>query len=224
MSGLPWGKFYWRDWLTDPALSVCSLSAQGLWIRMLCIMAHSNPVGHLTLPPSRGLKGNSEAQQVARMCLADARHVRALLDELETRGVFTRNDAGVITSRRMIRDAKLSESGREAAYRRHRKPSGLPSGSGPGGARVAPTNGAEGNPPDSRGRDLLPESRPESDSPPRGRPRSRHHRRKEVPASSRNGFVDSATSDMETHDHAEPTNARSGGATVVPITRRALGC
>ena len=30
MSGLPWGKFFWKDWLTDPALSVCSLAAQGL--------------------------------------------------------------------------------------------------------------------------------------------------------------------------------------------------
>ena len=64
MTGLPWGKFWWRDWLTDPNLSACSLAAQGLWMRMLCIMAHSNPIGHLALPPSH--KNETEARQIAR--------------------------------------------------------------------------------------------------------------------------------------------------------------
>ena len=214
MSGLPWGKFFWKDWLTDPALSVCSLAAQGLWMRMLCIMSMCDPPGHLLLPPSR--KGDSEAQQIARMCLADARQVRMLLDELETRGVYARNDAGVITSRRMIRDAALSASGRESAYRIHRKPNGSPirppTGSGSTGKHVKP------NGPDDR--DPLPESESRSDSPPRERPR-RHHRGKVVQPQSRNGFVDSATSDMEPHDHAETIDARARGATVVPITRRA---
>ena len=84
MSGLPWGKFFWKDWLTDPALSVCSLAAQGLWMRMLCIMSMSEPPGHLTLPPSS--RKESEAKQVARMCHADARQVRPLLNDLEMRG------------------------------------------------------------------------------------------------------------------------------------------
>ena len=65
MSGLPWGKFFWKDWLTDPRLSICSLAAQGLWMRLLCIMSMSEPPGHLFLPPSRA--GESEAKQVARM-------------------------------------------------------------------------------------------------------------------------------------------------------------
>src|ERR1700746_2243937 len=113
MSGLPWGKFFWKDWLTDPALSVCSLAAQGLWMRILCIMSMSDPPGHLIIPPTT--RNESEAKQVARMCLADARQVRALLGELETRGVFSRNEAGIIISRRMIRDAELSVIGRDAA-------------------------------------------------------------------------------------------------------------
>ena len=116
MSGLPWGKFWWKDWLADPALSVCSLAAQGLWMRMLCIMSMCEPPGHFSLPPTR--RKESEAKQVARMCLADARQVRPLLEELETRGVSSRNDGGTIISRRMIRDAKLVESGRATAEKR----------------------------------------------------------------------------------------------------------
>jgi len=113
VSGLPWGKFFWKDWLTDPALSVCSLAAQGLWMRMLCIMSMSEPPGHLILPPTR--RSESEAKQVARMCHSDARQVRPLLDELETRRVFSRDNGGMIISRRMIRDAELSAQGRHAA-------------------------------------------------------------------------------------------------------------
>ena len=92
MSGLPWGKFWWKDWLTDPALSVCSLAAQGLWMRMLCIMSMSDPAGHLILPPTT--RTESEAKQIARMCLADARLVRALLGELDTRGFSVATTGG----------------------------------------------------------------------------------------------------------------------------------
>jgi hypothetical protein len=141
MSGLPWGKFFWKDWLTDPALSVCSLAAQGLWMRMLCIMSMSNPPGHLTLPPTR--RAESEAKQVARMCHADARQVRALLDELETRGVFDRDPGGIIVSRRMIRDANLSETGRSAATKgwanRKGQPNGQPNGLRPNGEAKGPS-------------------------------------------------------------------------------------
>lgn len=141
MSGLPWGKFFWKDWLTDPALSVCSLAAQGLWMRMLCIMSMSEPPGYFTLPPSRG-KPVSEAKQVARMCLADARLVRVLLDELETRRVFSRDESGIIVSRRMVRDAELSALGRDAAnrgwQRRKGKPKGVANGQHPDRASTGP--------------------------------------------------------------------------------------
>lgn len=124
MSGLPWGKFWWRDWLTDPNLSACSLAAQGLWMRMLCIMAHSNPIGHLALPPSHA--SETEARQIARMVLAYGKGVGPLLNELEMRGVFSRNSDGVIVSRRMVRDAERSEIGREAIAKRWGKPNSEP--------------------------------------------------------------------------------------------------
>lgn len=124
MTGLPWGKFWWRDWLTDPNLSACSLAAQGLWMRMLCIMAHATPVGHLTLPPRRA--NETEARQIGRLVLAYGKGVDHLLNELEMRGVFSRDSDGIIVSRRMIRDAERSQQGREAIAKRWGKPNSEP--------------------------------------------------------------------------------------------------
>jgi hypothetical protein len=209
MSGLPWGKFFWKDWLTDPALSVCSLAAQGLWMRMLCIMSMSNPPGHLTLPPTR--RADSEAKQVARLCLADARQVRALLDELETRQVFSR-EGGIIVSRRMIRDAELSVIGRAAALKSWKNRKGQPKGQ-PNAKR---TNGeAEG----SHEREPMPRSDADTESPPKGAPRQSRSR-KPKQAEARNGFAASATDDLqETVDHAQASHPPARGAAVVPIAR-----
>ncbi len=52
-------------------------------------MAHSNPIGHLALPPSH--KNETEARQIARMVLAYGKGVGPLLIELEMRGVFSRD-------------------------------------------------------------------------------------------------------------------------------------
>ena len=169
MSGLPWGKFWWKDWLTDPALSVCSLAAQGLWMRMLCIMSMSEPPGHLIIPPTRA--ASTEAKQVARMCLADARQVSPLLGELETRGVFSRNEGGIIVSRRMIRDAELSENGRSAAVKgwatRKGQPKGEPKARNVNGEAKA-----------SHERNPSARADGEADSPPRHPRKSRSRRSK----------------------------------------------
>jgi hypothetical protein len=215
MSGLPWGKFFWKDWLTDPALSVCSLAAQGLWMRMLCIMSMSEPPGHFTLPPSR--KDISEARQVARLCLADARLVRALLEELETRRVFSRNEGGTIVSRRMIRDAELSEIGRDAANRGWKKRKGPPKG-GPNG------KGTKGQAVGSQERNPTPRTDTDTESPPT-RPRSRSRRRKQAAPTYRSGFGESVAADMqETDRDAKADDPPARSATVVPITRRLVGC
>jgi hypothetical protein len=210
MSGLPWGKFWWKDWLTDPALSVCSLAAQGLWMRILCIMSMCDPPGHLTLPPTR--RADSEAKQVARLCLADARQVRPLLDELETRQVFSR-EGGIIVSRRMIRDAELSELGRSAATKGWVKRKGQPKGQ-------PNARGGNGEGRGSHEREPLPRSDTDTDTPPK-RPRNSRFRRKAEPPPFRNGFDASVADDMqESDDHAKAERSRPGGAAVVPISRR----
>jgi hypothetical protein len=54
-----WSKFWWKDYDRDPALRRCGLEAQGLWMRVLCLMAEAEPYGHLlvggSIPSDREL-------------------------------------------------------------------------------------------------------------------------------------------------------------------------
>lgn len=97
----PFLKFYPSDWRSDPALKLCSLSARGLWMEMLCLMHEAEPYGHLKV---RGVP--LDASALAALVGASEESVRACLHELEFRGVLSRNRDGVVFSRRMIRDAE----------------------------------------------------------------------------------------------------------------------
>lgn len=101
MTKNPFLKFYPSDWRSDPALKLCSLSARGLWVEMLCIMHEAEPYGHLKV---RGVP--LDASALAALTGAAEESVRACLHELEDRGVLSRNREGVVFSRRMIRDAE----------------------------------------------------------------------------------------------------------------------
>lgn len=119
---LRWSKFWWADYERDPALRVCSLAAQGLWMRMLCFMHEGEPYGHLTLngkPPT--------TKRLAAMVGKPEKEVAVALAELEEEGVFSRTEAGVIWSRRMDADHKASVKGRE-----HGKGGGNPALKGKG--------------------------------------------------------------------------------------------
>ncbi len=92
-------RFYWSDWRSDPKLRMCSLAARGLWIELLAIMAEAKPRGHLLI--------NGVSPSLPTLSkLANTHHntLKALLNELESYGVFSRRDDGVIYSRRMVRD------------------------------------------------------------------------------------------------------------------------
>lgn len=105
----PWSKFYWSDWESDLALRQCSLSAQGLWMRMLCICAKADPRGYLTI---NGVTLNVAA--VATHVSRPETEIAPLMAELERWGVFSRDRKGRIYSRRMLRDEKKSNAGRKA--------------------------------------------------------------------------------------------------------------
>jgi hypothetical protein len=101
-------KFWPQDWEGDVALRVVSLSAQGLWMRLICAMHRSEPYGHLTM------NGRSmSVRQVASLSSIGEREAKKLLEELENAGVLSRTAEGVIFSRRMVRDRAVSEAGRE---------------------------------------------------------------------------------------------------------------
>lgn len=99
MSANPWDKFFWNDWENDPALRLCSLSAQGLWMRCLCICAKAEPKGFLVVA-GRPLS----TAELAKLVGVHETEVEALLAELSLAGVFSRDRKGRVFSRRMVRD------------------------------------------------------------------------------------------------------------------------
>lgn len=105
MTKRPAFQWYPGDWQRDTALRACSLEARGLWIEMLNIMHDGVPYGHLT---AGGLP-ISDAE-LATLVGVTGRKATALLFVLESRGVFSRTEAGVIYSRRMVKDEKLRET------------------------------------------------------------------------------------------------------------------
>lgn len=153
MVALPFGKFFWSDYASDPALKICSFGAQGLWMRMLCIAAEHDPVGYVAVN-GEGLN----AEGIAALAGGRIEQVEELLSELERRGVFSRDRRGWIYSRRMVRDAKKARKARE---------------NGKKGGNPKLCNQTDNPPPDNqkdKGRDKphIPEARvqsPESSTP-----------------------------------------------------------
>lgn len=95
-------QFYPGDWRRDTALQVCSISARGLWAEMLFLMHDGEPYGHLATPD-----GPMSLRTLASLVHAPLKLVTSKLGELERHGVFSRTSAGVIFSRRMVRDVTL---------------------------------------------------------------------------------------------------------------------
>lgn len=102
-----WIKFWPQDWQRDPALRSCSAAARGVWMDILCIMHEGTPYGHLTI----GGKPAS-ARQIGTITGVGEKDALKLLAELDDAGVFSRNNEGVIFSRRMVRDKAASEAGK----------------------------------------------------------------------------------------------------------------
>ncbi|WP_085908298.1 hypothetical protein [Kiloniella majae] len=102
----PWFKFFPTDWRADPALRMCSLSARGLWIEMLCIMHDAE--GFLEI---NGIPVNERALASLSGCLIE--DVNELLIELENAGVYSLDRKGRIYSRRITRDVKKARTARK---------------------------------------------------------------------------------------------------------------
>jgi hypothetical protein len=89
--------------MSDPAVRVCSLAAQGLWINMLCMMFQTGGYLHLA-------SADSEHKTLGKLTGNRQEMIRKLLGELENAGVFSRTKEGTIYSRRILRDiAKARE-------------------------------------------------------------------------------------------------------------------
>lgn len=96
----PWSKSFWEHYECDEDLREASFAAQGLWMRMLCIMARAEPYGCLLTGTGRAIDLPSLARKVG----AAVDEIAPLLDELERCNVFSRRSDGVIYCRRLVRD------------------------------------------------------------------------------------------------------------------------
>lgn len=108
-----WSKFHWADFLNDLGLRSCSLASQGLWWRVL---------GRAFLSRRRGYLEDARGRAITPEILASlegvpVEQVRAALEELEAEGVFSRDESGIIYSRRMVRDEDQRERGRTTGRR-----------------------------------------------------------------------------------------------------------
>lgn len=108
MAGTTFSKWFWSDWLSDPGVRACSYAARGLWMDMLCIMAAADPIGYLVVN-GRPL----DAAGVARLTGGQLPEVETLLTELDRNGVYSRDRAKRVYSRRLVRDAKRSAECRD---------------------------------------------------------------------------------------------------------------
>jgi hypothetical protein len=106
MTGTTWTKFFWSDWESDERLKLCSPGAQALWMRMLCICVKAG--GYLTIAGEK--LGPEDMAKLTGWSVDD---VRLWWDELKRWGVFSVEGRGKVYCRRMVRDAKRSEIGRE---------------------------------------------------------------------------------------------------------------
>ena len=95
-------QFYPADWRKDPALSTCSFAARGLWIELMCVMHESDRYGVLAINDKP-----MSSKQIARSVGESHALIGKLLAELEESNVFSRDAAGCIFSRRMVKDERL---------------------------------------------------------------------------------------------------------------------
>jgi len=102
MSKNPSTTFFFNDWENDPELKTCSLAAQGLWMRLLCIAARSPEHGVVQI----GSQQSGLPHGLTLIASAVGRppeETAALIDELLSSGAASRDRQGRICCRRMIR-------------------------------------------------------------------------------------------------------------------------
>jgi hypothetical protein len=105
VSRLRWSKMWWSDWAGDNALSLCSLAAQGLWMRLLCLAAQNEPHGSILIGGRQPT--NLELAKLIKPPIKIAQFQK-LLGELERRNVAKRKPDGTLFSSRMESDWELT--------------------------------------------------------------------------------------------------------------------
>ena len=104
----PWIKFYPKDYLSDLELATCSAAAQGVYMRLLCLMHVSTEYGFLLVSCDSPATGTlSKLLQLRTPTCSHA------VTELLQKGVLKIDDRGVLYSKRMLSDKAKREVMRE---------------------------------------------------------------------------------------------------------------
>lgn len=112
----PYDTFFWIDWENDENLKQCSDAAQGIWMRLLCIMARSPERGVLML--GRWPAGRHEiVKPLAAYLGREEGYLDAVIDELVNSETASLDDRGRIINRRMVRKYAISQARSEAGKR-----------------------------------------------------------------------------------------------------------
>ena len=112
MKKRPSFQFYPGDWLHDASLRTCSVGARGAWIDMICLMHQGTPYGYLKVNHKVILPPN-----LARILGVNLPELEGWLHELETAGVFGRDEENCIYSKRMIRDEAIRKARADGGFK-----------------------------------------------------------------------------------------------------------
>lgn len=110
---IPPMPFSTADWLRCPELKVLAPDVRGLWMDMLCYMWESSERG-VMIKPNGEIYSKDE---IVRLLGVDNSGTGAWLDALIDAQVCAVRDDGAIYSRRMVRDAEISNKRRMAGKR-----------------------------------------------------------------------------------------------------------
>ena len=127
MAKSPGFWFFTGDWMKDPELRFCSIFARGLLVDLLCILHEAKEQGYASNPDGTP---RTDEQIVDAISGGSREEKLAGLGELERSGVLSRDNRGVLFSRRVARLAELS---------RERKQNGSKGGSKTRSKRAANT-------------------------------------------------------------------------------------
>ena len=113
----PYFPLYAQDFLSDEKLNLCSASAQGVFIKLMCIFHKSDTYGGILFKQKDKQKESiieNFAIKFAKLLPFDSETIKNALDELVDEGVLN-IDGDFIFQKRMVRDGELSLKRSKAA-------------------------------------------------------------------------------------------------------------
>lgn len=97
-------KWFWSDWLGDQEVRRLTAEERGVWIDLLALAAVANPYGYVC--DDRGRKLTDD--EIARVSNVPVERVSELIEGILRKGAASRDRAGRLFNRRMVREKSLA--------------------------------------------------------------------------------------------------------------------